>query len=114
MPPPSPEPGWASGDVCIERTASERTAEGKANECGRVSRTPLCGGGRRFLALAGRRRRRWFLRRRRWFLRRRRELGALQALVLVLEGDVHLDQRLLLGLGDRRVAQDLVDQVVLA
>src|SRR3954453_16785675 len=26
MPPPSPDPGWARGEVCMERTASVRTA----------------------------------------------------------------------------------------
>src|SRR5436305_6900502 len=62
---------------------------------------------RRFFTFDGRRRCRRLV-------GRRTELGALQPLVLVLEGDVHLDQRLLLGLGDRRVAQDLADQVVLA
>src|SRR2546423_7070696 len=28
MPPPSPAPGWASGEVCSERTASLRTVDG--------------------------------------------------------------------------------------
>src|SRR3954447_7083631 len=107
MPPPSPEPGRASGDVCRERTASERTAVDKPNELGQVSRTRLRPGGRCLFALDGR----WRLRR---LVGRVAELGALQALVLVLERDVHLDERLLLGLGDRGIAQDLTDEVVVA
>src|SRR5438445_12962395 len=85
MPPPSPVPGWASGDVCSERTARLRT----------TAETLV--GDRFFLAgptLAGRRGQR--------------------ALVLVPERLVHLDQGLLLDLGDRRVAEDLADEVVLA
>src|SRR5438105_4647217 len=85
MPPPSPVPGWASGDVCSERTARLRT----------TAETLV--GDRFFLACRG--------------LARGR---GQHALVLVLERLVHLDQRLLLGLGDRRIAEDLADQVVLA
>src|SRR5438270_7705833 len=110
MPPPSPEPGRASGDVCSERTASERTAVDKPNELGQVSRTRLRPGGRCLFALDGSRRRR----RLRRLVGRVAELAALQALVLVLERDVHLDERLLLGLGDRGIAQDLTDEVVVA
>src|SRR5438270_13204763 len=116
MPPPSPDPGWASGEVCRDRTASERTADDKANGTYPAFEKPVLGclgaGGRCFLAfdggcgvggrpcsrlepLVG-------------------DVGALQAFVLVLEGEVHLDEGLLLGLGNGGVAQDLAGQVVLA
>src|SRR4051812_1575023 len=82
MPPPSPNPGWASGDVCSERTASLRTMGGTLPS---ASLFPTGIGS-----------------------------GHEQAFVLVAERGVHLDERLLLRLGERWVAQDVADQVVLA
>src|SRR5205085_12380552 len=107
MPPPSPDPGWASGDVCSERTASERTTDDKPNRTRQVFEKPALGaGGRWFLAFDGGRGGR--------LDRRVGDVGALQAFVLVLERDVDLNEGLLLGLGDGGVAQDLADQVVFA
>src|SRR5687767_15920333 len=95
MPPPSPVPGWASGEVCMERTARRRTVcETLPSGCGfpfiRAGRgagvvVTRAGGGRRDGAI----------------------------LVLVPERQVDLDEHLLLVLGQERVAQDLAEQVVL-
>src|SRR3954469_21029041 len=87
IPPPSPDPGCASGEVCIERTASLRTR----------AATLL---------------RDWFflLRRHLWLglglLRRQRGRHG-PILVLVAEREVDAHDRLLLVLGEERIAEDL-------
>src|SRR5207302_4220129 len=81
MPPPSPSPGWARGDVCRERTARLRTTA-ETLPVGEL------------------------------FLSRRRDRQ--RPLVLVAEGLVDRDQRLLLRFGDLGVAQDLPDEVLVA
>src|SRR5256885_632032 len=85
MPPPSPAPGWASGDVCNERTASLRTTGGTLPGWALF---PACRG---------------------WVDARHEH-----ALVLVPERGVDLDERLLLRLGQRRIAEDVADEVLLA
>src|SRR5437764_1502087 len=85
MPPPSPAPGWASGEVCIERTASLRT----------IGATLLS---RLFFPFAV----------------RPAHAGRDHAvLVLVAERQIDAHERLLLVLGQVRVAEDVARQVVL-
>src|SRR5580704_120414 len=113
MPPPSPVPGWANGDVCRERTASRRMAvrsyrrspkclrrggprrSGAGDAAGgarRLRRPDRSGGGRGLGLLPG---------------------AGLAALVLVVaaEGEVDADEGLLLLLADRLVGQDGAGQV---
>src|SRR3954471_1994801 len=84
MPPLSPMPGWTSGDVCNERTASERTRVGTL--AGRFC-FPF-GHGNGFGHFVCR-----------------------SVAVLVAEGFVDLDEGLLLVLVDVGVAPDLADEV---
>src|SRR3954451_5910002 len=81
MPPLSPMPGWTRGDVCSERTASERTRSGTLPG-------ELCFpfGDARGLVLCG-------------------------VPVLMTEGLVDPDEGLLLVLVDVRIAADLGDEV---
>src|SRR5688500_13450693 len=89
MPPPSPVPGWARGEVCIERTAKLRT------------RASTLLSGRCYLVIVDVPRV--------FFL----EHGGHHAVVvLVPERLIHLDQRLLLVLGEVLVAQDLALEVL--
>src|SRR3954471_21811885 len=83
MPPLSPMPGWTSGDVCSERTASERTRVGT-----------LAGG---FCFPFGRG-------------NGFRHFVCRSVTVLVAEGFVDLDEGLLLVLVDVGVWPDLSDE----
>src|SRR5688500_8159738 len=97
MPPLSPVPGWISGDVCSERTARARTT-GETLPSGWRFPPVHIGGGERRLGGRG---------------------GGLRdedpgLLVLVEERLVDAQQRLLLLLGDRAIAQDGTHEVIVA
>src|SRR5579875_257808 len=83
MPPPSPVPGWASGDVCRERTARARTGVTLPTVAGvapRLRRAPAAAVG---VAVA----------------------------VLAAEGGHDVDEAALLVVGEGAVGEDGVDQV---
>src|SRR4051812_38921346 len=85
MPPLSPTPGWTSGDVCRERTASERT---RCRTLAGEFRFPF-GHLHRFLG----------------------RFGPGDVAVLVPEGLVDPDQGLLLVLVDERITPDLRHEI---
>src|SRR5205085_5335031 len=105
IPPPSPTPGWDSGDVWREITARLRTGisstsssataptQSSSVDLGFGARPGILPSGRKTPGRVG---------------RRGARLGA------ALEGVVDLDEDLLLALGDRRVAQDLGHDVGVA
>src|SRR5919201_860077 len=83
MPPLSPAPGWASGDVCIEKTATRRTGIGTGGYPSTVARCL-------------------------WPFRASARFGVSIGVigVLGLERPIDLDQDLFLSVADRGVADD--------
>src|SRR3984957_5328445 len=124
MPPPSPVPGWARGDVCSERTASRRMAVRAYRRPGIPLRPALRSPGRSLRGacrwLRGQRPARSgsggrldgvLVGRHRWRSRLVRRLGTSLVLVLAPEGEVDPDEGLLLLLADRLVGHDGPGQV---
>src|ERR1700736_5671185 len=89
MPPPSPVPAWARGEVCMDRTARVRTVVRPYPGTAATLRGRLC------------------------FRLRGRLLGDDQlALVLMRERQVNSHERLFLVLGERGIPQDFAHQVM--
>src|SRR5690349_18160705 len=97
MPPPSPDPGWARGDVCMERTARVRTAGATLPSVRNFLRARIVVVWRLAAAACP-------------------HVGVVRSghdgrhhavLVLVPEGQVDAHEHLLLLFGEVRIAQDL-------